>query len=68
MNELQAAVDAVYYRRAVEFREDAFVFSGPQKTSRLYIAAVLAYLDGNYRPYVVFVQRFCTLFNFTIKT
>ena len=32
VNEIQPSVDADYYRRAVQFTEDVFVFSGPQKT------------------------------------
>jgi len=36
VNELEEAIDADYYRRAVEFREDMFIFSGPQKTGRIW--------------------------------
>jgi len=35
VNELQAAVDADYYRRTVQFTEDTFVFAGPQKMGTL---------------------------------
>jgi len=36
LNEIEEAIDADYYRRAIEFKEDVFVFSGPQKTCRLW--------------------------------
>jgi len=36
LSELQPAIDAEYYRRAVQFREDMFVFFGPEKAGRYF--------------------------------
>ena len=36
MDEVEEAIDADYYRRAVQFREDTFVFSGPHETGTLW--------------------------------